>query len=308
MAGKPKRKGGVAARRTRKTQPSDKGAARPAKMTPKKTPRADKAVARKPARKRAGGRPAPAREARVLDWQLLSTQEHARRRFRTALLPLGTIEAHDSGPVGTDNFIPEVLSRRLAARLEVPYLPVMPYGLTVSLLAYPGSCGLSSATLAAVLSDVGRSLQRNGLENLLVINGHGGNTATLHEAAERLSRETGLHVAVLDWWWEVQNQAAEIFGPGGMGHAAIDEMGTLLGLRPDLSDRVPRKKTPSYYVYKGVRTYPAVRPCMTYDHADDPVDFARLTPEKCARYADVVTDQMEKMIREILAGWNAIGK
>jgi creatinine amidohydrolase len=264
----------------------------------------DRAVSRKPERPgRAAGR-----KAHVLDWQLLSTQEHARRRIKTALLPIGTIEAHANGPVGTDNLIPEALSRRLAERLAVPYLPVMPYGLTVSLVAYPGSCTLTSATLAAFLADIGRSLQRHGLEHLIVINGHGGNTATLHGAAEGLSREVGLHVAVLDWWWEVQAQAAEIFGPGGMGHAAIDEMGTLLGLRPDLADRVPRGKTPSFYVYKGVKTYPAVRPCMTYDHADDPVDFTRLTPEKCARYADAVTDQMEKMIREILAGWGAIGK
>ncbi len=258
-----------------------------------------------PARPR---RRTPARPARLLDWQLLSTHEHARERFETALLPLGTIEAHASGPVGTDNLIPDALARRLAERLAIPCLPVMPYGLTVSLLAYPGSCTLSSATLAAFLTDVGRSLRRNGLQNLLVINGHGGNTATLHEAAESLSRESGLRVAVIDWWWEVQEQAAEIFGPGGMGHAAIDEMSTLLGLRPDLSDLVPRKKTPSFYVYKGVKTYPAVRPCMTYDHPDDPVDFARLTPEKCARMAEVVMDQMEKMIREILAGWGAIGK
>jgi len=265
-------------------------------------------MAAKRTQKARPGRQTPARDARLRDWQLLSTQEHARQRFETALLPLGTIEAHASGPVGTDNLIPDELSRRLAERLGIPHLPLMPYGLTVSLLAYPGSCTLSSATLAAFLTDVGRSLQRNGLKHLFVINGHGGNTTTLHEAAERLSRETRLRVAVIDWWWEVQAQAEEIFGPGGMGHAAIDEMGTLLGLRPDLADRLPHKKTPSFYVYKGVKTYPAVRPCMTYDHPGDPVDFARLTPEKCVRFADVVTDQMEKMIREILAGWAAIGK
>jgi creatinine amidohydrolase len=184
----------------------------------------------------------------------------------------------------------------------------MPYGLTCSLLAYPGACTVSSETLAAFLLDVGRSLQRNGLESLIVVNGHGGNTATLHETAHRLFRETRLHVAVFDWWWEVQTQAAEIFGPGGMGHASIDEMGALLGLCPELSERVPRKKVPSFYVYKGLKTFPAVRPAMTYDHPDDPVDFARLTPEKCAQFADVVTDVAEKVIREILAGWGEIGR
>lgn len=239
---------------------------------------------------------------------MMSTQEHARLSFRTALLPIGTIEAHASGPIGTDNFIPAALCRRLSIRLGIPQLPGMPYGLTCSLLSYPGSCTVSSETLAAFLQDVGRSLQRNGLENLIVVNGHGGNTATLHDAAHRLFRETRLHVAVFDWWHEVQAQAAEIFGPGGMGHASVDEMGALLGLCPELSERVPFKKTASFYVYKGLKTFPAVRPAMTYDHPDDPVDLARLTPEKCTQFADVVTDVAEKVIREILLGWGNIGR
>jgi len=36
-----------------------------------------------------------------MEWQTLSTQEHAVRRFAEALLPIGTIEAHDGGPIGT---------------------------------------------------------------------------------------------------------------------------------------------------------------------------------------------------------------
>ncbi len=243
-----------------------------------------------------------------MDWQLLSTREHAQRRFEAALLPVGTIEAHSAdGPVGTDNYIPEALCRRLAERLEMPYLPVMPYGLTNSLLGYPGGCTLAPETLQAFLYDVGRSLHRHGLRRLIVINGHGGNTAPLKAAAHRLFRETNLYVAVLDWWFEVSEKAVEIFGPGGMGHAAVDEMGMLVGLCPEVADRVPREKVDAFYVYKGLQTYPAVRPTMTYDHADDPVDFSRLTSEKCAAFADAVTDHVERMIREIQEGWDAIG-
>lgn len=291
---------------TRPKRPGRTGADGKAAGRPKGTSRA-----RAAGKTAAAGRTRAARRAgagRILDWQMLSTQEHARFAFKAALLPLGTIEAHANGPIGTDNLIPAALCRRLSPRLGIPSLPLMPYGLTCSLLAYPGSCTLSAETLASFLLDVGRSLHSNGLEHLIVINGHGGNTATLHEAAHRLFRETRLHVAVFDWWWEVQTQAVEIFGPGGMGHASIDEMGTLLGLYPELSERVPRGLTPSFYVYKGLKTYPAVRPAMTYEHPDDPVDFTRLTPEQCARFADVVTDVAERVVREILEGWNAIGR
>ncbi|MFH1143573.1 MAG: creatininase family protein [Candidatus Eisenbacteria bacterium] len=242
-----------------------------------------------------------------MEWQRLSTHEHARRRFTEALLPIGTLEAHDGGPIGTDNLIPEALCERLAERLAMPRLPLMPYGLTKSLLAYPGSCQLTAEGLEKFLIDVGLSLQRNGLQRLFVMNGHGGNTESLRRAAGHLFTEHRLYVAVIDWWWEVQTQAAEIFGKEGLGHAAVDEMGMLLGLHPEVRPGMPSGPVPSFYVYKGVQAYPAPRPVMTYERPDDPVDFSRLTPERCARFADLVTECMERIIREIQTGWGEIG-
>ena len=243
-----------------------------------------------------------------MEWQTLSTQEHAVRRFAEALLPIGTIEAHDGGPIGTDNLIPEALAARLAERLEMPRLPLMPYGLTQSLLAYPGSCSLSAEGLERFLIDIGRSLRRHGLLRLFVINGHGGNTQTLKEAAARLYAEHDLCVAILDWWWEVQKEAKEIFGEEGMGHAAIDEMAMLLGLYPKLRERLPAGRVPAYYCYKGVYAVPAPRPVMTYERPGEPVDFSRLSQAKCVRFADLVTERMAEMIRDIRKGWLEIGK
>lgn len=242
----------------------------------------------------------------LLDWQRLSTHEHSKQKFESALLPIGTIEAHDGGPTGTDNYIPEALCRRLSKRLEMPWLPVMPYGITNSLLAYRGGCTLRPETMDAFLFDLGRSFYQNGLRHLFVINGHGGNTATLQSTALRLSKDIGLYVAVIDWWPEAGQDAERIFGPGGLGHSAVDEMGALLGLCPDLRDAVPTKVVPSFYNYKGLKAYPSPRPVMTYDHPDDPVDLSRLTPEKCAQFADAVTDMLERMIRDILSGWREI--
>jgi creatinine amidohydrolase len=243
-----------------------------------------------------------------MEWQMLSTHDHARLRFTAALLPIGTVEAHGPGPIGTDNLIPAALAERLSLRLDMPVLPLMPYGLVQSLLAYPGACSLTPATLEACLFEIGASLHRHGLRHLFVLNGHGGNTAALGNAAQRLFRETGLNVAVLDWWWEVQKLAVEIFGEGGMGHAAIDEMAMLVGLRPDVGAAVPREPVPAFYKYKGLQVFPSPRPVITYDHADEAVDFGRLDPEKCARFAEQATDAMELMIREILEGWEEIGR
>ncbi|MBU1701745.1 MAG: creatininase family protein [Candidatus Eisenbacteria bacterium] len=239
-----------------------------------------------------------------MEWQNLSTGDHARHPFETALLPIGTIEAHNGGPVGTDNLIPEALCRHLSTRLELPTLPLMPYGITGSLLAYPGGCSLSEAVLDSFLFELGRSLARHGLKRLLVINGHGGNTATLEKAAGRLFREINLYVAVIDWWFEGQPDAVEIFGEGGMGHAGIDEMGLLLGLHPEIRNHLPQKAVPAYYRFKGVTAIPTPRPVIIYDHPESPVDFARLTEDKCTAFADRILHRMEEIIRNIMTGWD----
>lgn len=243
-----------------------------------------------------------------MDWQNYSTHEHAAERFDAALLPIGTLEGHDGGPVGTDNLIPAALCRRLADRMQIPRLPLMPYGITSSLLAYPGGCSLSPATLGAFLFEIGQALRRNGLRRLVVINGHGGNTAVLHEAAHRLFRDAELFTVVIDWWSELQGEAIEIFGEGGMGHSAIDEMAALVGLCPEIDATLAKKVVPSFYNYKGLRAYPSPRPVLTYTQPNDPVDLSRLTPEKCTEFADRITAQLEVMIRDVFEGWEAIGR
>ncbi|MGC8893661.1 MAG: creatininase family protein [candidate division WOR-3 bacterium] len=241
-----------------------------------------------------------------MNWQELSTHEHSRRRFEAALLPVGTLEAHDGGPVGTDNLIPDALCDRLSEKLSIPKLPLMPYGVTNSLLVYPGSCSLTDEVLEGFIYELGKTLARNGLKYLFVVNGHGGNTEPLRAGARRLFRDTGLFVAIIDWWVETRKDAEEIFGKGGMGHSAIDEMAALLGFCPEFRDSMPGAEVPAHYYWQGVRVYPVPRPVIVYENPDERVDFSRLTPEKCAGFADRITDVMERMILGILEGWREI--
>ena len=244
-----------------------------------------------------------------MDWQLLSTDEHKERRFEAALLPVGTIEAHGrGGPIGTDNLIPEAICTRLAERMQIPKLPLMPYGITQSLLGYPGGITLNRELLEGFLWEVGRSLKRHGVKYLFVMNGHGGNTEALRDAALRLFGEADLSTAVIDWWTAVESDARAIFGEEGMGHAAIDEMGALLGFHPELRAKLPAGEVPSFHFDKGVRAYPVPRPVITYTRLGEKVDFARLTPERCAQFAERVVDAMAASITGILEGWKDAGR
>src|SRR5207237_2708949 len=70
----------------------------------------------------------PARERRIdrLNW--MEFAEIVPRHVNTALLPVGTLEAHGVTSLGTDNEIPTRLSEAIADRLNALVAPTIPYG------------------------------------------------------------------------------------------------------------------------------------------------------------------------------------
>src|SRR5262245_46959353 len=80
------------------------------------------------------------------------------------LVPVGTLEAHGGSPVGTDTIIPTALAQDLAPRFQALIAPPIPYGVTNSLLPYPGSTTVSPATFIAYLFEACAGLVDAGLQ------------------------------------------------------------------------------------------------------------------------------------------------
>ncbi|GIO52425.1 MULTISPECIES: creatininase family protein [Paenibacillus] len=109
------------------------------------------------------------------------------RRHRTAILPVGAVEAHGPHlPLGTDNLLAERLADKLAARTGGFVLPTLPYGQVWSLRHFPGSINVSNEALIGLLADIGESLHNQGFRILAMVNGHLGNAVALKEAARVL--------------------------------------------------------------------------------------------------------------------------
>jgi creatinine amidohydrolase len=106
---------------------------------------------------------------------------------RVAILPIGAVEAHGPHlPLGTDNFLAERLSNRVAEKTGAFVLPTLPYGQVWSLKNFPGSINISNESLISFIVDIGISLYEQGFRVFAMINGHLGNAVAMKEAARKL--------------------------------------------------------------------------------------------------------------------------
>jgi creatinine amidohydrolase len=157
---------------------------------------------------------------------------------RTVLLPVGATEEHGPHlPLGTDTFQAQDVCRRLAEQRRVFVAPALPYGVCRSTGDHPGTLSLTTETLKALVSDLVRSLYRQGLRNMVILSGHAGGThnATLLDAAESLLRELPeLRVAVVAEYALVRQAGAELIVTPGDSHAGEIETSRMLATRPQL--------------------------------------------------------------------------
>lgn len=102
-------------------------------------------------------------------------------KYEVAILPWGATEAHNYHlPYATDNFQAEYVAAE-AARLaweqgtKVMVLPAVPFGVNTGQLDIPFCINMNPSTQMAVLQDITHALASQGIEKLVIMNGHGGN-------------------------------------------------------------------------------------------------------------------------------------
>ncbi len=151
-----------------------------------------------------------------------------------AVVGIGAIEQHGRHlPVGTDFLAVSELSRRVAAELKAWLLPALPVSLSECHGPLEGTVWLKPATLAAVVRDLARSLQAQGIRVLVVINGHGGNFI-LGPTIEQLNRELQrLHVVMPPEWLAGPPGEKPVFGTPEV-HAGEGETSWMLYHTPHL--------------------------------------------------------------------------
>lgn len=158
-----------------------------------------------------------------------------------AIQPIGAIEHHGPHlPLITDALVAQAVAEAVvdaAPELPLVVLPVLSYALSSEHLWAPGTVSLSAETLLKVLDDVGASLARAGIERLVFLNGHGGNSALLRVACRELRVRHGLMTFLAHPSLPVdQGGEARHEEKGYAVHGSADETSMVMYLRPDLVD------------------------------------------------------------------------
>lgn len=152
-----------------------------------------------------------------MNWKMVEALVKNEKR---AVLPLGSVEQHGKLSLGTDMILARKVALEAAEPLQVPVYPVLAYGVAPYFTAYPGTVTLKMDTYLKVVGDILDSMYRSGHRQILIVNGHGGNSFAGGFAQEWLQNHEDARVRLHNWWaaprtWE-RVQSAE----KGSSHAS----------------------------------------------------------------------------------------
>ncbi|MBI5032635.1 MAG: creatininase family protein [Chloroflexi bacterium] len=163
------------------------------------------------------------------------TKEYLARDNRL-ILPLGATEEHGRHlGLGTDHIEAEAIALGVGEQTDVVVAPTLNYGMSHAQLGFAGTLSLRPTTLIAILEDLFRSLYRHGFRRVLVVNGHGGNTASLTSTVQTLALEfKNLRVKNFEWWTDQESYRViiDMLGEQVGSHASPGETAFMLAVRP----------------------------------------------------------------------------
>ncbi|GAA4560868.1 creatininase family protein [Planotetraspora kaengkrachanensis] len=164
-----------------------------------------------------------------------TTTEEAERGATVAVLPVGSFEQHGSHlPLTTDTLIACGIARALADEYQLLLLPPITIACSHEHAGWAGTVSISSRTLIAVITDIADSLGRSGIEQLVVVNGHGGNyvLSNIVQEANVVRPRMALYPS-RDDWARAREAAGLVTDAHDDMHAGEIEISLLLHLCPD---------------------------------------------------------------------------
>jgi creatinine amidohydrolase len=216
-------------------------------------------------------------------------------RINRVLLPVGTIEAHGPGALGTDAIIPEYICQQLAGPLNALVAPAIPYGLTRSLIGFPGSLTVTPETFAAYVKETALSLAQSGFKYVIIMNGHGGNNECLKPVGPCLWQQQKARTLTIHWWEAAASAGQKFFK--GTGHAGADELAALMVVDPALVSRDDYQKQEVGDYPPGMSPYPFYASMILNQRGKGYPEFDVVRARKyMVQVVQIISDEAQKIL------------
>lgn len=132
-----------------------------------------------------------------------------------AIIPVGSTEQHGPAlPLDNDHFtaleFAKMAAERLWTKVKVVVTPPICFGYSPHHMGFKGTITLRESTLTDTLLDACKSLDAHGFRNIVIINGHGGNSTAIANALHQLHGQTIAKVFHIDWWTLATDKILEV--------------------------------------------------------------------------------------------------
>ena len=171
------------------------------------------------------------------------TREEFRERLqqgtiKAAIVPTGATEQHNQHlEMIHDTLYGTYMAEQVAARMhpDVVVATPVPVGVSEHWMEHPGTLTVRPEVFCEYVFDVCHSLQRAGLENILILNGHGGNVKPLMRRIDEYREKLGVNLWFQSHWDVFDPDLVQALMDKGAlpGHACEFETSTMLAVAPE---------------------------------------------------------------------------
>ncbi len=178
------------------------------------------------------------------------------------IVPIGSLEQHGPHlPLSTDTMIADYVAKQVMKRRADAFLmPPMQLGCSSEHLGFPGTISLQPDTVSNMILNISDSLLKSKLNEFYIINGHGGNKATLDAAITKVKLafpEMKLYSftiidIVKEKFDEIRKSSRRL-----VGHADEIETSMMLVIQPEIVD-----------MSKAVREEPSLPQGLSFERED----------------------------------------
>lgn len=227
-------------------------------------------------------------------------------KYEVAILPWGATEAHNCHlPYATDfyeasHIAAESARRAWNAGAKVVVLPGIPFGVNTGQLDIRLCINMNPSTQAAVLTDVARSLEGQGIPKLAILNGHGGND--FRQMIRELQPKCKVFICTINWWDCID--AKPFFDEPG-DHAGELETSAMMHIAPETVlplEEAGHGRAKKFRI-AGLRdgTAWAMREWSKISPDTGVGDPSRATVEKGKRFLDAVNEKIGNFLVDLAA-------